>query len=524
MKHFTVIFEPDGKKIAIHSGATLIEAAGQAGIILNTTCGGVGTCKKCKVGLPADSRKVLACQYRVESDLTAMIPLESRFFEQKILKHGVDSKIDLRPNVFRKYSLDDPERKVFGVAVDIGTTTIVAKLLDMADAETLATVATLNRQTRFGDDVISRITHGSTEEGLAELQRSVVDCLNQLIAEVCSEASIEAEDIYEICVVGNTTMNHIFLKHPIAQLGHAPYKAHCLEAHDMAPDSMGLNINPKGNIHTVENIAGFVGGDTVAVALACDIASAEELTLAVDIGTNGEIVLGTREKLYAASCAAGPAFEGARISCGGRAVEGAIEALVINGGDIDVDVIGNVAARSLCGSGLIDAVAVMLELGVIDNTGLFAKSKDFSPAIAARLTEVDGQDAFILAHGEPSVVLTQKDIRETQLAKAAIRAGIKLLQKRLGVTDEQIMHVFLAGAFGNYINPANALKMGLLPDIPLERVRSIGNAAAIGAQMALVSKQAREGSAELARKIEYVEIAHDPDFQDVFADCIFFVT
>lgn len=522
MKHFTVTFEPDGRQIAIHSGATLLEAAGLAGIILNTTCGGMGTCKKCKVGIPADSTEVLACQYRIHTDLTVTIPLESRFFEQKILKHGVDAKIDLRPNIFRRYSLHHPKNRVFGVAVDIGTTTIVAKLLDMTDAETLATVAALNPQTRFGDDVISRITFGSTEEGLAQLQKTVVDCLNDLIAQLCSEAAVGPDDIYEICIVGNTTMNHIFLKHPIAQLGRAPYKAHCLEAHDMPPDSLGLNINSKGNIHTVENIAGFLGGDTVAVALASDIASAEDLTLAVDIGTNGEIVLGTKDKLYAASCAAGPAFEGAGISCGGRAVEGAIEAVVINGGDIDVDVIGNAAPRSLCGSGLIDAVAVMLELGVIDNTGLFVKDGDFPTGIVRRLTEIDGQDAFILAHGEPAVTLTQRDIRETQLAKAAIRAGIKLLQKRLAVEDRHIIHVFLAGAFGNYINPQNALKMGLLPDIPLHRVRSIGNAAAIGAQMALVSKQAREASAEIAKKIEYVEIAHDPDFQDTFADCIFF--
>ncbi len=522
MKHFTVTFEPDGKQIAIHSGATLLEAAGQAGIILNTTCGGVGTCKKCKVGLPADSSEVLACQYRVHSDLTVTIHPESRFFEQKILKHGVDAKIDLRPDIFRNYAAPDSPKKILGVAVDIGTTTIVAQLLDMTEAKTLATAAALNPQTRFGDDVISRITFGSTDEGLAELQKTVVDCLNDLIIQLCSEASIEPLDIYEICIVGNTTMNHIFLKLPIAQLGHAPYQANSLEAHDVNPRILGLDMNPKGNVHTVENIAGFVGGDTVAVALATDIASAEELTLAVDIGTNGEIVLGTRDKLYAASCAAGPAFEGARIKCGGRAVEGAIEAVVINDGDIDLDVIGNIAPRLICGSGLIDAVAVMLELGIIDNTGRFAKPEPLPPAIAARLAEVEGQEAFILAAGEPAVFLTQKDIRETQLAKAAIRAGIKLLQKKLGVEDDQIMHVYLAGAFGNYISPANARRVGLLPDIPLERIQSIGNAAVVGAQMTLISNHSRKAAADIAKKIQYVEIAHEADFQDVFADSMFF--
>jgi len=522
MNHFTVTFEPDGKQITIHSGATLIEAAGQAGIILNTICGGKGTCKKCTVILTEESREVLACQYRIESDLTVTIPLESRFFKQKILKHGIDAKIDLQPNVFRKYAGADSAKRILGMAVDIGTTTVVAKLLDMAEAKTIATAAALNPQIRFGDDVISRITYGSADEGLAQLHKTIIDCINELLNELCTEAKIEPTDIYEICIVGNTTMNHIFLNLPIAQLGHAPYEAHSLDAYDIAPEALGLNINPQGNIHTVENIAGFVGSDTIGVALAIDIGSAEEMTLAVDIGTNGEIILGTKDKLYAASCAAGPALEGARIAQGGRAAEGAIEAVVINGGDIDIDVIGDVPPRSICGSGLIDAVAVMLELGVIDNTGRFAKPDNLSPAVAARITEANGQPAFTLAEGDTPVILTQKDIRETQLAKAAIRAGIKLLQKKLGVEDDDIRHIYLAGAFGNYISPANARRVGLLPDIALERIQSIGNAAAIGAQMALISSQSRKAAAEVAQQIQYVEIAHEADFQDVYADCMFF--
>jgi len=522
MNHFSITFEPDGKQISIHRGATLIEAAGQAGIILNTICGGKGTCKKCTVILTEESQEVLACQYRIESDLTVTIPVESRFFEQKILKHGIEAKIDLRPDVFRKYAGADSAKRILGMAVDIGTTTVVAKLLDMAQAETIATAAALNPQIRFGDDIISRITYGSADEGLEQLHKTIIDCINDLLNELCTEAKIEPTDIYEICIVGNTTMNHIFLNLPIAQLGHAPYEASSLDAHDLAPETLGLNMNPQGNIHTVENIAGFVGADTIAVGLAVDIASAEEMTLAVDIGTNGEIILGTKDRLYAASCAAGPALEGARIAQGGRAADGAIEAVVINGDDIDIDVIGEVPARSICGSGLIDAVAVMLELGVIDKTGRFAEPDNLPPAVAARITEANGQPAFTLAEGNAPVILTQRDIRETQLAKAAIRAGIKLLQKKLGVEDDDIRHIYLAGAFGNYISPANAKRLSLLPDIPLERIQSIGNAAAIGAQMALISSQSRKAAAELARQIQYVEIAHEPEFQDVYADCMFF--
>lgn len=522
MNHFTVTFEPDGKQITIHSGATLIEAAGQAGIILNTICGGKGTCKKCTVIIAERSEQVLACQHRIDSDLTITIPVESRFFEQKILKHGIDAKIDLRPDVFRKYALADSAKRILGAAVDIGTTTVVAKLLDMAEARTLATAAAINPQTKFGDDVISRITYGSADEGLGELHKTIIDCINSLIAELCEQASIEPTDIYEVCIVGNTTMNHIFLQLPIAQLGQAPYKASSLDAHDVTPESLGLNMNPSGNVHTVENIAGFVGADTVGVALAVDIGSAEEMTLAVDIGTNGEIILGTKDKLYAVSCAAGPALEGARIAQGGRAADGAIEAVVISGDDIDIDVIGDAPPRSICGSGLIDAVAVMLESGVIDDTGRFAEAANLAPAIAARMTEANGQPAFILAAGQRPVMLTQRDIREMQLAKAAIRTGIKLLQKKLGVEDDDIKRIYLAGAFGNYISPANAKRIGLLPDVPLERIQSIGNAAAVGAQMALVSTQSRKAAKDLARQIQYVEIAHEPDFQDVYADCIFF--
>jgi uncharacterized 2Fe-2S/4Fe-4S cluster protein (DUF4445 family) len=293
-------------------------------------------------------------------------------------------------------------------------------------------------------------------------------------------------------------------------------------------------MNPAGNIHTVENIAGFVGSDTIAVALAVDIDSAEETTLVVDIGTNGELVLGTKEKLYAASCAAGPALEGARITCGSRAAEGAIEAVVVNeepdGIGIDLDVIGNVSPRSICGSGLIDAVAVMLDFGIIDATGRFVepqKLKDkLPPTIFSRIIEQDGQLAFCLYRAanvsERKVFLTQKDIRQMQLAKAAIRAGIKLLQKRIGLEDYEIEHVLLAGAFGNYIRKESALRIGLLPTVPVEKIRFVGNAAASGARMILVSRQCRDKARELAGKIEYIEIAHEPEFQDVYADSMLF--
>ena len=530
VKHCNITFEPDGRRISIHEGATLLEAAGKAGVILNTVCGGKGICKKCLVSLQPGGEQVSACQYHIQSDITVTIPAASRFFAQRILTHGIETQTEVQPDIYKKYLDIATAGKAFGVAVDIGTTTVVARLIDMTNGRPLVTCADLNPQARFGDDVVSRIAYGHAEEKLAELHKIIIDCLNELITRLCEQGSVESDQIYEMCVVGNTTMGHIFLKLPIKQLGQAPHEAFSLDAHDSSAEQMQLHINPAGNIHTVENIAGFVGADTTAVALATGMDSAEEVTLAVDIGTNGELVLAAGDKLYAASCAAGPAFEGARIACGSRAVEGAIEAVVANEDDIDLDVIGGGPARSICGSGLIDAVAVLLALDIIESSGRFAnlttlKGK-LSPAIVSRIIEQGGQPAFVLAPAEQAggqeVVLTQEDIRQVQLAKAAIRAGTRLLQKKVGLADSDIKQIFLAGAFGNYIRKESALRIGLLPDVLPERIHFVGNAAASGAQMILTSSRLRELARELARKIEYVEIAHEKEFGDVFADCMLF--
>jgi len=362
MRHFTVTFEPGQKQVSIHPGATLLEACGQAGIILNTFCGGAGTCKKCTVTLLPERKEVLACQYHISADLTVEIPRSSRFLEHKILTEGASGHHEVEPDVYLRYRNDAVDGRIYGLAIDVGTTTVVARLVDMTTGTTVATQASLNPQTRFGDDVVSRISYAETDPKLAELHQTVVSCINDLTNRLCTEAAISPDDIFEFCAVGNTTMNHLLLSLPVVQLGHAPYEAHSLDAHDIPARQLGLRINPKANAHTLENIAGFVGGDTVAASLAVDIASAQEVTLIVDIGTNGEIVLAAAGKLLAASCAAGPALEGARIVCGSRAAEGAIEAVVFADDDIDIDVIGAVPPCSICGSGLIDAVAVMLDL------------------------------------------------------------------------------------------------------------------------------------------------------------------
>ena len=323
-------------------------------------------------------------------------------------------------------------------------------------------------------------------------------------------------------------MNHLLLNFPVAQLGQAPYHAYSVAAHDKPAAEMRLKIHPAGQLHTIENIAGFVGSDTVAAALASGMDMLDAPTLLVDIGTNGELVLGTGNKLWAASCAAGPALEGAGILFGSPAQDGAIQRVLINDEDIDTDVIGGIAARSLCGSGLIDAVAVMLDLGIIEETGRFAEPATIVPplpkAIAKRLTEYDGQPAFrFSAEGTPlPVVLTQKDIRQFQLAKAAIRAGIQLLCQAAELPEDKLVRILLAGAFGNYIRRESAVRVGLLPGPGVERIRFVGNAAGAGATMILISRHARELAAGLAQQIQYVEIAHQSAFQDAFSACLLF--
>lgn len=601
MKHFTINFTPDDKTVSIHGGASLLEAAGKAGIVLDSPCGGRGTCGKCRVNIEPDGKQVLACQYKVESDLTVSIPESSRFFQQRILDYGLLAEIEIEPAVCKVFleqvpknpsqlekllSDTDPTRRyevpkhlhdkikqmhktaaqggvtvichlkpelidncqppecrytvagfeqadttdrIYGLAVDVGTTTVVAKLIDMKTGKCLATSAETNPQSAYGADVISRINYVDTEDRQAELQTVIVDSVNGLIKNLCKQTGIEPENIYELCVVGNTTMNHLFLRYPVTQLGRAPYKAHSVESRDFNASEFGIDISDTGNIHTVENIAGFVGADTVAAGLAAEIGKTDKTTLLVDIGTNGELILVHKGELFAASCAAGPALEGAKISQGSRAIEGAVESVVINSDDIGIDVIGAGRAKSICGSGLIDAAAVARELGVLDASGRLLESDELegkiSGKILKRLMKVNDQPAFCLAfdnNGEPAVVLTQKDIRELQLAKAAIAAGIRLLCKKVGIEEGQLQQILLAGAFGNYIRRKNAVKIALLPDIEHERIRSIGNAAGSGAQMILLSRQMRKEAKTLSKKIKYEEIAHSPDFSMVYADSMMF--
>ena len=432
------------------------------------------------------------------------------------------------PETWRLVGIEagDTTESLFGLAVDIGTTSVVARLANLHTSETLATVSQGNPQAQYGADVISRIQFAETDDGAQKLQQTIIDCLNALIKQITKQANIDAQAIYEIVIASNTTMNHLLLGYPVKQLGQSPYEAHTTSAANTPSQQLGLSVNPCGNVYTIANIAGFVGSDTVAAALACAMDTCKVPTLLVDIGTNGELVFCNNENLLAASCAAGPALEGADIEFGSRAQDGAIERVVKTETDIDIDVIGDIEATSICGSGLIDAVAILLELELIDSTGRFAADDEIDPflpkQIRQRIVRHNNEPAFILSGQLKEVLITQKDVRQFQLAKAAIRAGITLLLKTAGQAEENIQQVLLAGAFGNYIQRESAVRVGLLPNLPSEKIHFVGNAAGSGAQMVLAGRSARQFANQLAQKIEYLEIAHQTEFQMIFSECLLF--
>jgi len=419
-------------------------------------------------------------------------------------------------------------KTMLGFAVDIGTTTIVGYLMDLYTGKELATASTLNPQTQFGGDVITRTNFASHEGGLEQLHKTVVTAINELLAEACAQAQVELQDVYAVAVVGNTCMHHLFLGVNPEPIAKAPYVSVISEMTSYPAPELNLAINPAGKVYVLPNIGGFVGADTVGVLLTTDIEQSDRIKLVIDIGTNGEIVLGSKQRLVACSAAAGPAFEGAQITYGMRGAAGAIDHVLIDE-DIEISVIGNEKPKGICGSGLLDVVAELLKLGIVDWRGRMLTPDQWDPEVAKRfgdrLIEIDGMKAFVLvkagesALGKP-ITITQKDIRELQLAKGAIATGIRILMMELGIAVEDIDEVLLAGAFGNYLNPYSACRIGLIPMALFERIRPVGNAAGTGAKIALLSRQQLQRANALARTVEHIELSGHPRFTEVFAEAL----
>jgi uncharacterized 2Fe-2S/4Fe-4S cluster protein (DUF4445 family) len=427
---------------------------------------------------------------------------------------------------------ENTEWDCYGVAIDLGTTTLVAALLDLATGRQVRVTSRLNPQSRFGDDVLSRILMARTKsDGLAQLQQVVGEAVNEMIGELCVATGITRRQIYNVTLAGNTTMQQLFCGIDPSPLGEVPFVPAIQQGISFPAIESGLEIHPRGNVYVLPIIGAFVGGDIVGGILATGLAACTNPTLLIDIGTNGEIVLLAEGKLTATSTAAGPAFEGARIGQGMRASQGAIEKVVVDQ-QLQVHVIGHVPPQGLCGSALIDATAELLRHGILSPQGrLLAADElppDVLPDLARRIELKDRQVAFVLADGVSAsggkkVVLTQRDVREVQLASGAIRAGIELLLKRQGLKPKDLDRVLLAGGFGNYIRRSNAQRIGLLPpDIEHQRIRYQGNTSLAGARLVALSESCRAAGDELAARIEHVDLSLEPGFAAAFADAMIF--
>ena len=494
-----ITLRPTGVELRAASGTPLRDPLFEQGV--EFPCGGQGRCRGCRVQVLEGTAQVnaaqrerlsadelaagwrLACQCALESDLV----IELRQWDAAILADETPFAFKPRPGL--------------GVAVDVGTTTIVAQLLDLVTGRVLAVRTALNSQARHGGDVMSRVEFALTPGGQLELQGLIRRQIAALITQLLLAAGAAASEVRDVVLVGNTVMHHLFCGIDVKPLSHYPFVSsrHGLEVSNAG--ELGWELPPKTPARFLPCLGGFVGSDILAGLLATRIGESASLVALIDLGTNGEIVLGNRERVLCASTAAGPAFEGARVSMGMRASTGAISQVTVEGGHWRCHVLGNAEPRGICGSGLVDAVAAGLDLGLIAPSGRFA----------------DGNHGWELCAG---VVLTQKDVRELQLAKAAIASGLSMLRARWGGANP--VRLYLAGAFGNYVNRSSAQRIGLIDYAP-DQVQPAGNTALLGAKLALFSLDGEDGSYfSLRNRVEHVSLSADPHFQDVFVQQLAF--
>jgi uncharacterized 2Fe-2S/4Fe-4S cluster protein (DUF4445 family) len=617
-----VVFQPSGRQGRVTHGSTLLDAARELGVDVDSVCGGRQTCGKCKLlvqtgtfakpGISSDLAHLtppdatetaysqrhaaawalnarLSCAACVLGDVLVDVPPESTRHKQIVGKDARDIAVnvesplrqvfvEVQPHVLgerdgdwerlqqalaHEWRLHDlridlpalrtlsaalraGKHKVtvtlangqevldiragfhdalYGLAVDIGSTSIAAHLCDLRNGVIRATASAMNPQISYGEDLMSRVSYAMMHsDGLAKMNAAVIGALNSLATEAAAKAGIAPEDIFDVVLVGNTVMHHILLGIDPVDLGAAPFTLSTHAALDLKARDLGLRINPAASVHIPALEAGHVGADNVAVLVAETPENLDALTLLIDVGTNAEIVLGNRAGLWSCSSPTGPAFEGAQIAHGQRAAPGAIERVRIDRdtgiprfkviGDTRWSDEGEFKATGICGSGIIEVVAELFLAGLLLPDGRF-RSEPPHP-----LLKFEGpKGAYILVGADRStsgraITVTQDDVRNIQLAKAALYAGCKLLMRQCGV--KSVDAIVLAGAFGSYIDPLHAMTLGLIPDCPLEHVRAVGNAAGDGARILLLNKTRRAEAMRLARAVNYIETAIDPNFQDAF--------
>lgn len=541
----TVRFEPGGRTVEVPRGTTVLAAARQAGLEIVAACGARGRCRSCRVQVVAGAvppatladrvqlgddevreRFRLACQAEVGDPLTVLV---SPVLEEAGFQILSDTRAPLSAAGVLLDSGAD-QGLAHGLAFDIGTTTVVGYLVDLPGGTVVATASGLNPQAAFGGDLISRIAFAQEDlSNVRTLQTRIVRFLNGQIEELCSAAGISQDDIHKIVIVGNTVMHHLFLGIDPAPVGQAPYTPVVRDSVRLRVSETGLHLDPRASVFLLPIVAGFVGADAVGMVLSTRLDASSEPRIAADIGTNGEVVLGSSEGLMACSAPAGPALEGGQIHCGMRAARGAIDQVQI-GRDVAYHVIGGGAPLGVCGSGILDAVAGMLDAGILDASGRLNPEppEEVPDGLRRRVVRSSGNaPAFVLARGHETasgqeVLLTQADVRQVQLAKAAIRSAITMLERMSGTPEGGIAELMLAGGFGNYLNVRSAIRIGLIPALPPDRIIYVGNAAGLGAQMALVSETERRRADELAARIRHVSLATQPEFQQAFLEAVAF--
>jgi uncharacterized 2Fe-2S/4Fe-4S cluster protein (DUF4445 family) len=416
------------------------------------------------------------------------------------------------------------------LAFDLGTTTVVATLLDLEAGQPLAVHSMLNRQQPFGADVISRISATMLDpDTLDQLRSRAQESLAQVALEACEEAGVAPEEVYEIALCGNATMMHLALGIDPEPLSMAPF---VVTAHQLPPTraaDFGVTVHPRAPAFVFPSLGAYVGGDIVAGMLATGLSRDRRIRLFIDVGTNSEIALGCNERVLATAAPAGPAFEAAQIRCGMRAAEGAIEGVRIEDDAIELQVIADAEPMGLCGSGLVDCVAELVRTGLLDHSGRFVPDEDaaqIAPQLSERLTKIGEERVFVLAlrGADPaeSIFLSQRDVRELQFAKASIATGWTILLREYGIEPGDVQQVLLAGSFGAYLSPASAVRIGLVPRLALPRIVSAGNVAGEGAKIVLLSHRERAEAQSIVREVEYVELSGRADFNDLFVDQLAF--
>ncbi len=606
---YQVTFLPHNLTTHAPEGTTIFNAANWAGLAIDSTCGGRGTCGKCKVKLTvgvnsvteADQRHLsiteiaegwrLSCRAPLHRDCVAEVPRLMSSPQAALLGYGQhvllnpnvakihlqlaeptleDQQSDLArvvkalaaegyevrvvPSVWRAlpktlrnndFSITavvvgdeliavepgDTTDKLYGLALDIGTTTVVGAVVNLNTSTVEAVKSTLNGQAAFGADVISRVSHTMmNEDGLAVLHERIVATINTLLNELLEISGVMREWLYEGVAVGNATMLHILLNIDPEPISVAPFIPTLNEPITLPAADLGLRLHPQARFSTLPHLGAYVGADIVAGVLATGLArnKDEKIRLLIDVGTNGEIVLGSVNRAVSTAAPAGPAFEGAQIKCGMRASVGAIEGVQINHGTVHLQIIGGaVQPVGLCGSGLVDVVAELIKCGLVNSSGYLltpemAAERGLPQPLIDRLVTDGKVRAFLLSDLRDNIILTQPDIRALQFAKGAIAAGVEVLLQHMGLTANDLHEVLLAGSFGSYINPASARLIGLVPWVPVEKIIAVGNAAGEGAKISLLSFREREAANRLPEFIEYLELSGRTEFNDIFTEALGF--